>query len=351
MLAHADLVGKKVVVCDLDNTLWKGEIGEGKVEHFLDAQRTLKALRKKGVLLTINSKNDPRNVHWEGAALAPDDFVDMQINWDSKVVNMRRTQEALNLKFKDFVFIDDRADQRSLVQEAIPEIHVLDATSLRTWKQLVVWAAALPDDPETDRTLQYRQRREREGFIAATAEAEEDQTALFAKLEIRVEIRPAKDSELGRVTELINRTNQFNLAGSRTSLKEIREWHASPGKRVVVVDASDKFGPMGLICATLLDLTGHEISIPVFVLSCRVFGYGIEHAVLSAIKRLAHGELGGKNRPIRGAYRETAHNEPCRRMYPESGFSREDGSWVIREVDDREYPGWLAVTDKLGSNR
>ena len=239
----------------------------------------------------------------------------------------------LNLKFKDFVFIDDRADQRSLVQEAIPEIHVLDATSSRTWKQLAVWAAALPDDPETDRTLQYRQRREREGFIAATAEAEEDQTALFAKLEIRVEIRPAKDSELGRVTELINRTNQFNLAGSRTSLKEIREWHASPGKRVVVVDASDKFGPMGLICATLLDLTGHEISIPVFVLSCRVFGYGIEHAVLSAIKRLAHGELGGKNRPIRGAYRETAHNEPCRRMYPENGFSREDGSWVIREVD------------------
>ena len=72
MLAHADLVGKKVVVCDLDNTLWKGEIGEGKVEHFLDAQRTLKELRKKGVLLTVNSKNDPRNVHWRGAALSPD---------------------------------------------------------------------------------------------------------------------------------------------------------------------------------------------------------------------------------------------------------------------------------------
>jgi FkbH-like protein len=350
MLAHADLVGKKVVVCDLDNTLWKGEIGEGRVAHFLDAQRTLKELRNKGVLLTINSKNDPRNVHWEGAALSLADFVDTQINWDSKVVNMRRTQEALNLKFKDFVFIDDRADQRSLVHEAIPEIHVLDATSLRTWKQLAVWAAALPDDPETDRTLQYRQRQQREGFIAATAEAQEDQTALFAKLEIKVEIRRAKDSELGRVTELINRTNQFNLAGSRTSLKEIREWHAAPGKRVVVVDASDKFGPMGLICATLLDFTGQEISIPVFVLSCRVFGYGIEHAVLSAIKRLARGELGGNVRPIRGAYRETTHNEPCRRMYPENGFSREDGSWVIREVDHREYPAWLAVTDKLGSN-
>jgi FkbH-like protein len=351
MLAHADLVGKKVVVCDLDNTLWKGEIGEGKVEHFVDAQQTLKALRQKGVLLTVNSKNDPRNVHWQGAALAEADFVDLQINWDSKVVNMRRTQEALNLKFKDFVFIDDRADQRSLVQDAIPEIHVLDATCARTWKQLALWATALPEDAETDRTLQYRQRQEREGFIAATAAVEEDQTAVFSKLEIAVEIRPAKESELSRVAELINRTNQFNLAGSRTSKKEIREWHHDADRRVVVVDASDKFGPMGLICATLVDPSGPEISVPVFVLSCRVFGYGIEHAVLSAIKRLALSGLGGNVKPIRGAYRETAHNEPCRRMYPENGFSREGDSWVMRQVVDQEYPAWLRVNDLLAGIR
>jgi FkbH-like protein len=350
MLAHADLVGKKVLVSDLDNTLWQGEIGEGAVEHFLDLQQTLRELRHKGVLLTVNSKNDPKNVRWDGAVLSAEDFVDLQINWESKVVNMRRTQEALNLKFKDFVFIDDRADQRTLVQEAIPEIHVLDAASSRSWKQLALWAAALPDDPQTDRTLLYRQRQQREGFIAATAAVEEDQSALFAKLEIKAEIRLAKESELTRVTELINRTNQFNLAGSRTSLKEIREWHRDPHKRVIVVDASDKFGPMGLICATLLDLAGPELGIPVFVLSCRVFGYGIEHAVLSAIKRLARDAFGGNVRPIRGAYRETAHNEPCRKMYPENGFSPEHGSWVIRQIAPSEYPAWLAVTVNLERN-
>ena len=112
LAAQADLVGKKVVVCDLDNTLWKGEIGEGAVEHFVEFQRILKDLRRKGVLLTINLKNDPRNVHWEGAVLNQDDFVNIQINWESKATNMRRIQNALNLKFKDFVFIDDRADQR-----------------------------------------------------------------------------------------------------------------------------------------------------------------------------------------------------------------------------------------------
>ena len=118
-------------MCDLDNTLWKGEIGEGPIKHFIEPQKTLKELRRKGVLLTVNSKNDARNVHWNGAVLNQDDFVNLQINWDSKVANMRQIQQALNLKFKDFVFIDDRADQRLMVSEAIPEIHVLDPTTPR----------------------------------------------------------------------------------------------------------------------------------------------------------------------------------------------------------------------------
>ena len=71
LAAHADLVGKKVLVCDLDNTLWKGEIGEGAVEHYLDLKRTIKELRRKGLLLAINSKNDPSNVRWDAAALRP----------------------------------------------------------------------------------------------------------------------------------------------------------------------------------------------------------------------------------------------------------------------------------------
>jgi FkbH-like protein len=349
LVTHADLVGKKVIVCDLDNTLWKGEIGEGTVEHFVEAQRVLKELRRKGVLLTVNSKNDARNVHWDGALLQKDDFVQLQINWDSKVSNMRRLQEALNLKFKDFVFVDDRADQRALVAQAIPEIHVLDATNSAVWKRLALWAAALPDDPESDRTRQYREREQREGFLTSASAVEEDQAALFAKLGIRIEVRAAGSSELKRVTELINRTNQFNLAGSRTSLKELRAWHDSPGKCVVVVEASDRFGAMGIVSAALVDVSELEIRIPVFVLSCRVFGYGIENAVLSAIKGIARSRAA---RCIRGAYRETAHNEPCRKMYAENGFSWGGDSWVLTR-DAFEHgtscadPTWLEITDRL----
>ena len=342
---HTSLVGKKVVVTDLDNTLWKGEIGEGQIEHFLQGQRILKELRRKGVLLAVNSKNDAKNVRWDGAALSEDDFVHMEINWDSKVTNMMRIQKSLNLKLKDFVFIDDRADQRTLVKDAIPELCVLDAASPSAWKQLALWASALPDNPETDRTQQYRERDQRENFLATTVE--EDQTATFAKLDIRIDIREPKSAELKRAVELINRTNQFNLAGSRTSLKEISEWHRNPVKRIIVVDASDKFGVMGIVCVVLLDLSGQELLIHTFVLSCRVFGYGIENAVVNALKRMVGAESGSAICLIRGVYRETPSNEPCRRMYPENGFTWEDESWVIRQSASVSDPSWLTITNRL----
>jgi FkbH-like protein len=349
LAAHADLIGKKVVVCDLDNTLWEGEIGEGPVKHYVPFQRILKELRRKGVLLTINSKNDPRNICWDGAVLTESDFVHIQINWESKVANMRCIRDALNLKLKDFVFIDDRADQREMVREAMPEILVLDATSSRTWKQLSLWAAALPDNPETDRTQQYRERERRESFISGSTTVEEDPTALFGSLGIRVEIRKARPSELKRVTELINRTNQFNLSGTRTSLQRIRAWHDSPSRSVVVVEASDRFGPMGLVCASLIDLVGAELLIPTFVLSCRVFGYGIEDAVLSAMKRLACHCSRREPMSIRGSYCETALNEPCRTMYPRNGFSWDGQSWVIQHIEFHEYAPWLTIVDRLSS--
>ncbi len=342
---HTRLVGKKVVVVDLDNTLWRGEIGEGKVVHYVDCQCTLKELRREGVILVVNSKNDPKNVSWEGAVLQPDDFVHMEINWDSKAANMLRIRDALNLKLKDFVFIDDRADQRLLVKEAVPEILVLDATSGRTWKQLTLWASALSGHPEIDRTQQYRERNQRETFLAANVN--EDPSAAFGRLGIRVEIREAKPTELKRVAELINRTNQFNLAGTRTSLREIRGWHRDPARLVIVAEASDRFGPMGIVCAVLLALSRREVCVHAFVLSCRVFGYCIENSVVNAIKSIARGVESGVPCTIRAEYQETPHNEPCRRMYPENGFKWQDGSWVTLPGEPVADSSWLTVANRL----
>ncbi|MGO9601443.1 MAG: HAD-IIIC family phosphatase [Isosphaeraceae bacterium] len=346
--AHVSLAGRKLVVCDLDNTLWDGVIGEGAVIPYLDRQRILQELKAKGIVLAVNSKNDPRNVQWNGGLLKESDFVDLQVNWDSKITNMKRIRENLNLKYKDYVFIDDRGDQLELVGSALPEIRLLDATSERSWRLLQAWAAMLPEQTEGDRTQLYHERQARDSFVSEIGT--EDQEALFTGLEIRVTLRKAARSDLQRVTELINRTNQFNLAGSRTTFREISQWHDDPAYALLVAEAADKFGPMGLISAAVLKSDSWALSIPIFVLSCRVFGYGIEAVMLNTARRLSF-EGDGPPRPIRGAFTETPHNAPCKSMYPDHGFIWDGQVWVLEGGEIPPDPVWLTVDNRVAPAR
>lgn len=343
---HSQLLKKKLVVCDLDNTLWRGVIGEGAgVEHYADRQRILKRLQAKGVVLAINSKNDPKNVRWDGkdAVLCADDFVCAQINWDNKVLNTKRIGEYLNLKTKDFVFIDDRADEREMVRTALPEVLCFDATGDRAWRLLDLWSRVLSNQGETDRTQFYKQREQRQSFLDAQAERD-DHTKMLATLDLKVSVRRAGKNDLKRVAELINRTNQFNLCGTRTSVREVTGWHESPDEwQILVVDAGDKFGSMGTVSVMVVRQTPQRIEIPAFVLSCRVFGYGIEHALVNHVKRLA--VRNGPPLPIVGFYEETPHNEPCRKVYPENGFTWDGQAWVCTNPASTPIndPAWLKI--------
>ncbi len=253
LAVHAHLMKKKLVVCDLDNTLWKGVIGEGAVEHYADKQRILKSLIAKGVVLAINSKNDPKNVKWDGGVLCADDFVCSQINWENKVGNLKRIAEYLNLKSKDFVFIDDRADEREMVNMAMPEVFTLDATADRSWRLLDLWSQYLvgPGRNRPHAVLQAegtarqfparpdrRRRRPRQSCSRNWASSSPCVTP--------------KSPDFKRVAEFINRTNQFNTCGSRTSLREVTDWLAVGNRRILVVDCGDKFGSMGTICIAII---------------------------------------------------------------------------------------------------
>ena len=137
-----DLLDKKLVACDLDNTLWEGLIGEGAVRHHLDRQRTLAALRQKGVVLAIESKNDPGTCTSTAASWAPTTSCTARSTGTPKAINIRRIAETLNLKAKDFVFVDDRPDERDLVTRGVPGVTALDATSARTWRSARAVGAA-----------------------------------------------------------------------------------------------------------------------------------------------------------------------------------------------------------------
>jgi FkbH-like protein len=341
IVAQAILSKKKVVICDLDNTLWKGVIGEGTVTHYHERQHILKQLREKGMLLAICSKNDPKNVHWRGGVLSEDDFVCQQINWDSKAGNIRNIAEILNLKTKDFIFLDDRADERELAKMAISDLTTMDADSTKTWRQLAHLQQIL-ETSDGDRTAAYKQRAAREEFIGSSLSTENqasfDDIEALKKLDLRVNIRVASKGELKRVTELINRTNQFNMCGTRTTLQEVTKWHDSAHHSIIVADAEDRFGPMGTISVAILEKTARGVEISAFVLSCRVFGFGMEHALLSYVTEIWPGVC------VYGHYKETPYNEPCRKTYPESGFAWHECEWVFSGYGNKPKFDWLTIT-------
>jgi FkbH-like protein len=340
----ARLARRKLVACDLDNTLWEGVIGEGLgVRHHGDRQDILLRLKARGVVLAINSKNDPAKVHWNdpGAKLCADDFVCAQINWNPKPMNMARIADHLNLKVKDFVFIDDRADERSMMMEQHPSLLALDALDARTWKLFGLWADMLAAYEGSDRTEFYRQRDMRQAFLAAEEQTGAAQrTELFTQLGLTLNIREAQSADLQRVTELINRTNQFNMTGGRITSRETDALSASPDARILVADAADRFGPMGTIGILIAKRDGDGVTIPYYVLSCRVFGYGMEFAILEHARRLMV-----EDGPLFGPFAETAFNQPCRDVYRDAGFEQVEGGWRLANATRTAIPvpGWLKI--------
>jgi FkbH-like protein len=313
-------------------------MGEGAVEHFTARQAIVKQLKSRGILLALNSKNDPKNVRWAGSSLSAADFVCTQINWNDKSANLRRIGQLLNLKTKDFVFIDDRPDERALVNMAMPEVYTLDATSDRAWRRLNLWSQQLGDPGKADRTLFYKQKEQRDDFLQ-TQTAEEDQGKLFEKLGLAITLYDAGKPDMKRVVELINRTNQFNTCGSRSTIREATDWLTGGDRRILMVDCEDKFGSMGTVCVAAIQGEADRVVIPIFVLSCRVFGYGIENAVVNVVKRLAQ----QRRVPLVGLFKETAHNDPCKTVYAENGFTRNGKDWVYEREGAINDPTWLTI--------
>lgn len=169
----------------------------------------------------------------------------------------------------------------------------------------------------------------------------ENEAAALAALKISVRIQEARRGDLKRVAELINRTNQFNLCGSRTSAQEL-EREMGKGHSIITAEVSDKFGRMGIVGVMRVDYKPGRVEIPIFVLSCRAFGFGIEYALLNSIKKLASGEDA-----IVGHYRETQSNAPCRQLYPVSGLSSNGESWTGRIEQLRSDPSWLAIENRI----
>jgi FkbH-like protein len=334
----AQLADKKLVVCDLDNTLWDGVIGEGEVVHYHDRQQTLLDLKARGVVLAIASKNDPKNMIWDGATLSKDDFVAQKINWSPKAANIQTIAQQLNLNPSSFVFLDDRPDERAMVTEAMAGLVALDPNEAETWAMLRHWAETSQRSALQDRTKMYKERAEREEFLNSIAARSDEIADMYRSLGLQLSLRYPNEVELTRVVELINRTNQFNTTAARTTLQEM---DVDPGsRRILISEVHDKFGEMGIV-GVMVAALGDPWRITHFVLSCRVFGFGIEDAMLNAAKRWSDGAA-----RIQAELIETPANGPCRDVYERNGFSREGRIWTFDGASPIVDPSWLTIDDE-----
>ena len=328
-------IPKKVLVLDLDNTLWGGLAGEAdhtpvqlSEDHsglaYKNLQRVLKLMQRQGVLLTIVSKNNEADAmeiieHHPHMVLRAGDFAARRINWDPKPDNIREIAEELNLGTDSFVFFDDSDAEREMVRQMLPEVTVPDFPTrpedlapcmVKIYETYFARAVVTAEDLE--KTAQYRANADRKAMEGQAASFEE----YLKKLEICLIPEDAKEN-LDRLTQLFNKTNQFNLTTNRYTTEQMQQIVEDAGKRVFLYRVTDIFGDNGIVAAAIVDITGELPEITDFVMSCRVMGRNIENAVIDRIelKMQEEGFAG-----IRGKYLPTAKNKPVSELYEKLGY-------------------------------
>ncbi|MDJ1137470.1 HAD-IIIC family phosphatase [Streptomyces iconiensis] len=325
---------KKVLALDLDETVWGGVLGEVgpegiategsyRGEAFQRFQRVAKQLSSQGVLLTAVSKNDRETVvktlrEHPGLALREADFVHIRANWRPKHSNLAEQAGDLNLSPDSFVFVDDSPFECGLVRRELPGTAVVQVGSEpalhveRLLRDGWFDVRELTDD-DLVRPRRYREDHARQEFLHTFDSLD----SYLRELDITVRLAPAGPQELARVSQLSLRTNQFNLTGQRLQPAETHALAEDPAALVLAVVSADRFGDNGLVGAVLLHREGKVLHIDNFLLSCRVFGRGIEQAVIAAV--LGHaGESGAEE--VRAEYRRTAKNGKVAGFYPRAGF-------------------------------
>jgi FkbH-like protein len=345
-------MARKLVIVDLDDTLWGGIVGDvgweqlrlgghdSLGEAFVDFQRALKSLKRRGILLAIVSKND-ESVALEAIrkhtamVLKEDDFVAWRINWDDKARNIADLVSGLNLGLQSTVFIDDNPFERARVREALPEVLVPE------WPEdKLAYASALLSLPCFDaptrtaedmaRTEMYVSDRKREDLRARVGSLDE----WLRGLEIRVRAELLNAANLARTTQLLNKTNQMNLSTRRLTEPELLAWARGPQRWLWALSVSDRLGDAGLTGILSLEARDGIACVVDFVLSCRVMGRRVEETMLHLVVDTARRE---SLRQVVAELRPTAKNKPCLEFLERSRFERESSNRFTWEAL-QEFP-------------
>lgn len=326
---------KKLLLLDLDNTLWGGLAGEHDMapialseEHsglaYKNLQRVLMQMQRQGVLLAIVSKNNEQDAmklieEHPHMVLRKDAFAAMRINWKQKHENILEIAGELNLGTDSFVFWDDNPAERELVRQLLPEVTVpefpdkpeeLAAAMTEVYRKYFQKPVVTAEDRE--KTAQYAAnaaRRRLEGSVSSFEEYLEQLEIVVTRVEPR--------KHLERLTQLVNKTNQFNLTTKRYTQSSMAELLQDRKKKIYLYNVTDSFGDNGIVAAVIVDL--QEAVVEEFVMSCRVMGKQIEYAIMEDVEKNLR-ELGLQT--LTGIYVPTGKNRPVAELYESLGYRR-----------------------------
>lgn len=352
-------LASKALVLDLDNTLWGGIVGEDGVggirvgppsaegEAYQELQRFARDLKARGIVLAVCSKNNPADAEApfrerDGMVLKLDDFAAFRANWSDKPSNLRTLAEELSLGLDSFVFLDDNPFERSLVRERVPEVTVpeVDGTPwgmLAALRRGLYFEAVSLTAEDLDRHRSYEASR----ALRTARQGGEALDDFLQGLGMTCRHGPVGPATLQRVTQLVNKTNQFNLTTRRYAEPELGQRAEDPAWWCRWFALEDRFGDHGLVGVVLARQEGARLDVDTWLMSCRVLGRGLERFMCACLLAAA-AERGATT--VRGEYIPTAKNELVRELYPSLGFRPDqDAGRFTFAVGQDEPPraGWI----------
>jgi FkbH-like protein len=337
LVSHRNAAAKKVVVLDLDNTLWGGVVGDDGLEGielgttsprgeaFRDFQQYLLGLSQRGVLLAVASKNDyekaiePFEKHPE-MVLRLKDIACFKANWEPKSDNLRQIAQELNLGLDSLVFVDDNRAEIEIVNQFVPEVATIwmegDPSEFAPrLKDSRYFEARTVTTEDLLRASQYKQEADRQQLLKSST----DMGSYLESLDMVGTIRSFNKLDAPRIAQLIAKSNQFNLTTRRRSEAEVLAIAEDARYSAFTVRLADRFGDHGLISIVICAIDGQEFAIDTWLMSCRVLKRQVEEEVLNEILRRARAS--GCQRVV-GEYLPTAKNGMVREHYLRMGFAK-----------------------------
>lgn len=307
----------KCIVWDLDNTLWDGILIEDGLDKIRIRQGVVDVIREtdqRGILHSIASKNNYEDAMKILRLCGLDDyFLYPQINWQPKSQSIAQIAQLLNIGVEAVAFVDDQEFEREEVKAAIPQAVVIDAADYATISDRPEFRVPVTTEGKRRRAM-YRQEEERK---TALESYKGDYTTFLRNCHIEIDICALDDTNLKRVYELAQRTNQLNFSGNRYSQAELAEIRGSRFLETYVINCKDRFGDYGIVGFAVVDI--REPRLLDLMFSCRVQAKRVEHAVLVfLLKRF----VSSRHQDFYATYRRTSKNAASGKVFEETGFER-----------------------------